>query len=157
MRLTNLALASILALSLSACTTNTPGSGLSSDSEALRKAEILACGLDDDDSVTADPDAVVHACDPGDTRKTTICHIPPGNPANAHTICVGNPAAHAHVQNHGDTLGKCPSEPPCDGGGDGSGSGGDGSGSGGDGSGSGSGSGAGSGSGSGGDGGGGLM
>jgi len=148
MRLTNLALASILALSLSACTTNTPGS--SSDSEALRKAEILACGLDDDDSVTADPDAVVHACDPGDTRKTTVCHIPPGNPANAHTICVGNPAVHAHVQNHGDTLGECLSEPPCDGGGDGSGSGGDGSGSG-------SGSGAGSGSGSGGDGGGGLM
>jgi hypothetical protein len=47
------------------------------------------------------------ACDPADTQKTTICHIPPGNPANAHTICVGNAAVPAHVNNHGDFIGTC--------------------------------------------------
>jgi hypothetical protein len=46
------------------------------------------------------------ACDPADTMKTTICHIPPGNPANAHTICVGNPAVAAHLD-HGDFVGTC--------------------------------------------------
>jgi hypothetical protein len=46
------------------------------------------------------------ACDPADTRKTTICHIPPGNPANAHTICVGNAAVPAHLD-HGDFAGTC--------------------------------------------------
>src|SRR5690349_2407172 len=58
------------------------------------------------------------ACDPADTKKTTVCHIPPGNPGNAHTICVGNDAVPAHLD-HGDFLGTC----TCDGGGDGSGSG----------------------------------
>ena len=46
------------------------------------------------------------ACDPADTKKTTICHIPPGNPANAHTLCVGNPAVPAHLA-HGDFVGSC--------------------------------------------------
>jgi hypothetical protein len=46
------------------------------------------------------------ACDPADTKKTTICHIPPGNPANAHTICVGNAAVPAHLA-HGDFVGTC--------------------------------------------------
>lgn len=55
------------------------------------------------------------ACDPADTKKTTVCHIPPGNPANAHTICVGNAAVPAHLD-HGDFVGTC----SCD---DGSGSG----------------------------------
>jgi hypothetical protein len=51
---------------------------------------------------TPDP----RACDPADTKKTTVCHIPPGNPANAHTICVGNDAVPAHLD-HGDFLGTC--------------------------------------------------
>ncbi len=41
--------------------------------------------------------------------KVTICHIPPGNPANAHTITVGAPAVAAH-EAHGDDVGG-----PCDG------------------------------------------
>jgi hypothetical protein len=41
-----------------------------------------------------------------DGKKTFVCHIPPGNPANAHTIHVGNPAVDAHLA-HGDSLGQC--------------------------------------------------
>jgi hypothetical protein len=39
-------------------------------------------------------------------EKVYVCHIPPGNPANAHTIHVGAPAVRAHLA-HGDSLGKC--------------------------------------------------
>jgi hypothetical protein len=40
--------------------------------------------------------------------KVTICHVPPGNPENAHTITVGEPALRAHLENHGgDFLGPC--------------------------------------------------
>lgn len=38
--------------------------------------------------------------------KVTLCHIPPGNPANAHTISVSTSAWPAHAR-HGDTLGPC--------------------------------------------------
>lgn len=38
--------------------------------------------------------------------KATICHRPPGNPANAHTITIGAPAVPAHL-GHGDSLGPC--------------------------------------------------
>jgi hypothetical protein len=38
--------------------------------------------------------------------KVCLCHVPPGNPANAHTICVGAPAVRAHL-GHGDSLGEC--------------------------------------------------
>lgn len=44
--------------------------------------------------------------DDGD-NKVCICHIPPGNPDNAHTICIGAPAVDAHIRNHGDYLGEC--------------------------------------------------
>ncbi len=36
----------------------------------------------------------------------TICHIPPGNPDNKHTISIGQSAVKAHL-GHGDTLGDC--------------------------------------------------
>jgi hypothetical protein len=45
-------------------------------------------------------------------EKVTICHIPPGNPENAHTITVGAPAVEAHVTQHGDSIGECEEEPP---------------------------------------------
>jgi hypothetical protein len=38
--------------------------------------------------------------------KVTVCHVPPGNPANAHTIVIGASAFDAHFA-HGDTLGEC--------------------------------------------------
>jgi LPXTG-motif cell wall-anchored protein len=43
--------------------------------------------------------------------KVVICHIPPGNPDNAHTIVVSENAVPAHLA-HGDTLGPCPTYPP---------------------------------------------
>jgi hypothetical protein len=36
-------------------------------------------------------------------EKVEICHIPPGNPENAHAIYVGAPAVPAHLA-HGDFL-----------------------------------------------------
>ena len=36
----------------------------------------------------------------------TICHIPPGNPGNEHTIFVGAPALPAHLA-HGDLAAAC--------------------------------------------------
>jgi hypothetical protein len=41
-----------------------------------------------------------------DDNTVTLCHIPPGNPSNAHTITVGAAAADAHLA-HGDYLGPC--------------------------------------------------
>jgi hypothetical protein len=120
MRFMTLAMsAATLAVSLIGCSVP--------DGTTQRNAELRACGLQDDPSITSDVD--LHACPEGTTKKTTICHIPPGNPSNAHTLCVGNSAVSAHVDNHQDTLGACASEPPCDGGdvdaGVGSGSGSD--------------------------------
>jgi hypothetical protein len=43
----------------------------------------------------------------GGQQKVCICHHPPGNPDNAHTICIGAPAVPAHLR-HGDTMGECP-------------------------------------------------
>jgi hypothetical protein len=37
--------------------------------------------------------------------KVDVCHIPPGNPANAHTITIGAPAVQAHLA-HGDYVGS---------------------------------------------------
>jgi hypothetical protein len=44
--------------------------------------------------------------------KCTICHCPPGNPNNCHTLNVGCSAVDAHLKNHpGDCLGPCPCQP----------------------------------------------
>lgn len=48
---------------------------------------------------------------PSDVEKVSICHVPPGNPAAAHTIVVGSPAVKAHLA-HGDYLGECGDNPP---------------------------------------------
>jgi hypothetical protein len=42
----------------------------------------------------------------GNEGKVTLCHIPPGNPDNAHTINVGASAVDAHLA-HGDYMGPC--------------------------------------------------
>jgi len=38
--------------------------------------------------------------------KVAVCHVPPGNPANAHEIVVSENAIPAHIS-HGDSLGSC--------------------------------------------------
>lgn len=42
----------------------------------------------------------------GSDGLITICHYPPGNPANAHTITVSLAELPAHLA-HGDSLGQC--------------------------------------------------
>lgn len=44
--------------------------------------------------------------DGGENDCTVICHVPPGNPDNEHTICISPNAVDAHI-NHGDYLGEC--------------------------------------------------
>ncbi len=39
--------------------------------------------------------------------KVTICHIPPGNPANWHTITISQNALQKHIDLHGDLVGTC--------------------------------------------------
>lgn len=39
--------------------------------------------------------------------KVSLCHFPPGNPANAHTLCIDRNAVPAHLANHGDRCGPC--------------------------------------------------
>ena len=45
--------------------------------------------------------------------KVDVCHIPPGNPENAHTITISENALAAHLE-HGDHLGPCGSAPAGD-------------------------------------------
>jgi cysteine-rich repeat protein len=52
-----------------------------------------------------DPAAPVEA-----EGRVTLCHLPPGNPANPRTIEVGETAVAAHLA-HGDALGACVEEP----------------------------------------------
>ena len=43
-------------------------------------------------------------------QKVLVCHIPPGNPMNAHTICISPNAVQAHIpgnNQHHDFLGDC--------------------------------------------------
>lgn len=40
-------------------------------------------------------------------EKVKVCHVPLGNPSNAHTIEIGSPALQAHLA-HGDSEGECP-------------------------------------------------
>jgi len=44
----------------------------------------------------------------GPEHRVTLCHFPPGNPANFHTITVGAAAVPAHLA-HGDRFDACES------------------------------------------------
>jgi len=72
------------------------------------------CDLTDGCLSTGDPcpsettcNEDTNTCDGEDgENKVTLCHIPKGNPANAHTITVNAAAVRAHLR-HGDILGSC--------------------------------------------------
>lgn len=60
------------------------------------------------DPATGQQSSAVAVASDCPSNKTAICHVPPGNPSNEHTICVGAPAECAHLQNHeGDRVGTC--------------------------------------------------
>ncbi len=41
-------------------------------------------------------------------EKSAVCHVPPGRPAAAHSICVDRSANESHQYHHdGDSLGAC--------------------------------------------------
>lgn len=62
-----------------------------------------ACGVANLGTCECDgPDRVVCR----EPSQVTLCHVPPGNPANEHNITVGAPAVEAHLA-HGDYLGEC--------------------------------------------------
>lgn len=63
---------------------------------ALLSISLLVCGR-----------GTVHASD-----QTTLCHFPPGNEQNAHTISIGERAVAAHLD-HGDVLGECADPDSC--------------------------------------------
>jgi len=56
-----------------------------------------------DDGVGSSSAALRGECGPA---KTLVCHVPPGDPGNAHPICI-SPAAVAAHQAHGDHPGAC--------------------------------------------------
>lgn len=47
------------------------------------------------------------ACYAGSKPKVAVCHRPPGNPANEHTLCISPNAVPAHLGHHPDCLGGC--------------------------------------------------
>ncbi|MGH2536779.1 MAG: FecR domain-containing protein [Candidatus Promineifilaceae bacterium] len=79
------------------------------DLDPLDEADDAA---DDRDDVDAEDDANENGGDDDEDNagagqaQVTLCHRPPGNPANAHTISVGEAAVSAHLA-HGDIAGAC--------------------------------------------------
>lgn len=55
----------------------------------------------------SDPSHYTGVTDEEPGEQVELCHRPPGNPENAHTITVGADAVAAHLA-HGDSLGPCP-------------------------------------------------
>ena len=55
------------------------------------------------------------ACYAGNSsvQKVEMCHVPPGNSGNAHTICINESAVAAHLA-HGCSLGSCDEQDACD-------------------------------------------
>jgi hypothetical protein len=80
------------------------------DSGSVETVDVIVVGPDA--GIPDDPPPTDGGCpleeeeEDGDDSKTTLCHVPRGNPGNAHTIRVGAPAVAAHLR-HGDYLGPC--------------------------------------------------
>ena len=59
---------------------------------------------DDEDETSEEGDD--EEVEEGDEEKVEICHIPPGNPENAHTIDIDSSSVEEHLA-HGDYEGEC--------------------------------------------------
>jgi hypothetical protein len=66
--------------------------------------KLVLNGFDCDDVIGDDDDD--DDDDDDQEEMVTICHIPRGNPSNAHTITIGEGALQSHL-NHGDHEGAC--------------------------------------------------
>ena len=74
-----------------------------SDSSNVAKSSLISSNSGSEDGSEHDGDEA--------NCKVTICHIPPGNHCNEHTIRVGRSAVPAHIA-HGDYPGSCDVPPP---------------------------------------------
>ena len=75
----------------------------------VRNGKFEACSeiwADFDGSISIDNVTFEFGRKPHNAEQVTICHIPPGNPDNEHTIAVGAPTVDAHLA-HGDYIGEC--------------------------------------------------
>ena len=72
----------------------------------LLTASLITAGI----LITAATVGGIFSMTPASAQQTKVLllHFPPGNPANAQIICVGEPAAEKHFEEHGDIpLGIC--------------------------------------------------
>ncbi len=76
-------------------------------SENKNQKAVKESDRDDDDDDDDDDRDFTREDEDDDDRKKTICHFPPGNPLNAHTISVGSKAAQTHILKHDDLMGEC--------------------------------------------------
>jgi hypothetical protein len=104
-------------LVLAACSNSFPGldgSGVDDWTAHLTGTEEPAVYPLPQGGTTTDPTVAAAASRPAhpipsctSDKKQLVCHIPPGNPANMHTICVSVNAVQTHVTHHGDPVGPC--------------------------------------------------
>lgn len=96
----------VVALAVFGAVANACADPSSSSRRLAQGLDAADAGPDDEEDAGAPADA------DGDDEagcaapKVLVCHVPPGNPANAHTICIGEPALSAH-RGHGDPDGAC--------------------------------------------------
>lgn len=71
---------------------------------------LAGCGNPGSSAVSADQmraEAASQAADEcsANPQKILVCHVPPGNPDNWHTICISENAVQTHQDHHGDAIG----------------------------------------------------
>ncbi|MFC1745538.1 Ig-like domain-containing protein [Candidatus Riflebacteria bacterium] len=75
--------------------------------KSLSRLESTNFDLEEEEDVKKQKEIVKELANKAEPKLITICHVPPGNPANRHTITIAESAWSAH-EAHGDTQGECP-------------------------------------------------